>query len=71
MVLPSFAIGFPPRPLRVLVADDNPDATDTLAVLLRMAGCDVAVAYEGFAVVLAGGAVRAGRVRPGRADARD
>ena len=51
MVFPSFVYGRPPRPLRVLVADDNADATDSLATLLRMAGCEVAVAYEGFAVV--------------------
>src|SRR3954468_6049069 len=51
MVFPSFVYGHPPRPLRVLVADDNEDATDSLAMLLRLAGCDVAVAYEGFAVV--------------------
>lgn len=51
MVLPPFVYGHPtPRPLRVLVADDNPDTTDTLAVLLRMAGCEVRVAYEGCAV---------------------
>lgn len=51
MVFPSFVYGHPSRPLRVLVADDNEDATDSLATLLRLAGCDVAVAYEGFAVV--------------------
>lgn len=50
MVLPPFTFGLPPRPLRVLVADDNSDTTDSLATLLRMAGCEVAVAYEGFAV---------------------
>jgi two-component system, sensor histidine kinase len=51
MVVPTFVYGHPPRPLRVLVADDNADATDSLAQLLELAGCAVAVAYEGFAVV--------------------
>ena len=50
MVFPSFAYGFPPRPLKVLVADDNADTTDSLATLLRMAGCEVEVAYDGAAV---------------------
>ena len=31
MVFPSFVYGYPSRPLRVLVADDNEDATDSLA----------------------------------------
>jgi CheY-like chemotaxis protein len=33
--------------LRVLVADDNVDAADTLAYLLRLAGHEVRVAYDG------------------------
>lgn len=37
--------GVPPR--RVLVADDNRDAADTLATLLRTAGHDVATAFDG------------------------
>ena len=32
---------------RVLVADDNRDAADSLAILLRMDGHDVSVAYDG------------------------
>ena len=32
---------------KVLIADDNRDAADSLAVLLRMDGHDVAVAYDG------------------------
>jgi signal transduction histidine kinase/CheY-like chemotaxis protein len=32
---------------RVLIADDNRDAADTLADILRHLGCDVAVAYDG------------------------
>jgi CheY-like chemotaxis protein len=35
----------PPR--RVLVVDDNQDAADSLALLLRLAGQDVRVAYDG------------------------
>jgi signal transduction histidine kinase/ActR/RegA family two-component response regulator len=37
----------PRAPLRVLVADDNVDAADTLAHLLRMAGHEVRVAHDG------------------------
>lgn len=33
--------------MRVLVCDDNPDAADTLAVVLRLHGHDVRVFYEG------------------------
>ncbi len=50
MVFPTFVYGHPPRPLRVLVADDNADATDSLALLLQLAGCAVEVSYEGLAV---------------------
>ena len=39
------------RPLRVLLADDNHDSTDSLAELLRLAGCEVAVCYNGGAVL--------------------
>jgi CheY-like chemotaxis protein len=35
------------RPLRVLVADDNRDAAESLAALLRMSGNDVRVAGDG------------------------
>jgi len=35
------------RPHRVLVADDNLDATETLAILLRHAGHEVAVSHNG------------------------
>jgi PAS domain S-box-containing protein len=44
------------RPLRVLVADDNVDAADTLASLLRAKGHEVRVAYDGEAAVQAGAA---------------
>ena len=33
--------------LRVLVADDQRDAADTLAILLRAWGCELRVAYDG------------------------
>lgn len=46
-----FVYGVPPRPLRVLIADDNADATNSLAELLRLVGCEVEVAYEGLSVV--------------------
>ena len=36
-----------PLGLRVLVVDDNRDVAESTAVLLRMAGCDVHVAYDG------------------------
>jgi signal transduction histidine kinase/ActR/RegA family two-component response regulator len=41
--------GVPRRrdPLRILVADDNVDAADTLSILLRMEGHEVRVAYDG------------------------
>lgn len=37
----------PPLCARVLVVDDNVDAADTLALLLRAMGCEVGVAYDG------------------------
>jgi signal transduction histidine kinase len=37
----------PEPPLRVLVVDDNEDAADSLAVLLRLRGHDVRVAHDG------------------------
>ena len=36
-----------PLDLRVLVVDDNHDVAESTAVLLRMAGCDVHVVYDG------------------------
>ena len=41
------AAAAPSDALRVLVADDNVDAADTLAYLLRMAGHEVRIAYDG------------------------
>ena len=51
MVLHSCASGEPPRPLRVLVADDNVDAAESLGMLLEIAGCEVKVAYDGLDVL--------------------
>ena len=39
------------RALRVLVADDNRDAADSLAELLSLAGCEAEVCYDGAAVL--------------------
>ncbi|HEU4624311.1 MAG TPA: response regulator [Steroidobacteraceae bacterium] len=35
------------RPLRVLVADDNPDSADSLAILMRMSGHEAQTAHDG------------------------
>ena len=35
------------KSLRVVVVDDNRDTTDSLAILLKMAGYEVHVAYDG------------------------
>lgn len=43
----SDAIPNPGSGQRVLVADDNRDAADSLATLLRLEGCEVQVAYDG------------------------
>jgi CheY-like chemotaxis protein len=40
-----------PRTRRVVVADDNADSAETLAMLLRMRGCEVETAYDGDAAV--------------------
>jgi CheY-like chemotaxis protein len=39
------------RSLRVLVVDDNADAADSLAIMLRMYGHEVYVAYDGAAAL--------------------
>jgi PAS domain S-box-containing protein len=41
----------PPARLRVLIADDNQDAADSLAMLLSLEGCEVRTAYDGRAAV--------------------
>jgi CheY-like chemotaxis protein len=38
---------YPNRGLKIVVADDNRDAADSIAVLLRMSGHEVTVAYDG------------------------
>ncbi len=43
-----------PRPLRVLVADDNRDAADTLQRILAFYGHEVRVAYDGIAALRVG-----------------
>lgn len=43
-------------PRRVLVVDDNHDAADTLAAILRLSGHDVQVAYDGAAALAAAAA---------------
>jgi PAS domain S-box-containing protein len=35
------------RPRRILIADDNRDSADTMALLLRMGGNEVEIAYDG------------------------
>jgi CheY-like chemotaxis protein len=42
-----------PHRLRVLVADDNHDAADSLAAVLRLAGAEVEACYDGPAAVRA------------------
>lgn len=52
MAAPAFGFVHPStRPLRVLLADDNRDSTDSLAELLRLAGCEVRACYDGGAVL--------------------
>lgn len=47
----TLAAADPSRPCCVLVADDNRDAADTLAMLLTMLGNEVHVAYDGVQAV--------------------
>jgi len=48
----------PARPLRVLVADDNRDAADSLQRLLALSGHEVRVAYDGASAVSVGSEFR-------------
>ena len=48
---PNIPAGSAPKLRRVLVADDNRDAGDTLAMLLRLDGHDVHVATDGLEAV--------------------
>src|SRR5262245_14951594 len=43
----------PPRPLRILVAEDQPDTADALAMLLRLVGHHVQVARDGSSALTA------------------
>ena len=45
-------------PLNILVADDNPDSADAIAMLLEMGGDEVRVAYDGVAVLTAAESLR-------------
>jgi hypothetical protein len=53
-------VGASPRPLRVLVVDDNADTADTLVLLLSVWGYSPSVAYGGLARLAAATAFRAG-----------
>ncbi len=44
-----------PQPLRILVVDDNPDATVSLGMLLQMSGHEVFVAHDGPEAIQAAG----------------
>jgi CheY-like chemotaxis protein len=46
------------RPLRIVIADDNGDAAESLAMLLRMDGHEVSVAHDGAAALNIVDAVR-------------
>jgi signal transduction histidine kinase/ActR/RegA family two-component response regulator len=48
----------PAPPRRILVVDDNADAADSLALLLRLGGHDVQTAYDGPAALAAAAAFR-------------
>ena len=47
---PSSAVSAPAR--RILLVDDNRDAADSMAILLRIAGHDVRTAYDGRTALL-------------------
>jgi CheY-like chemotaxis protein len=47
-----------PRPLRVLIVDDDRDTTDSLAVLLKLWGFQPLVAYDGPAALAVAAAER-------------
>ena len=49
----------PPTPYRILIADDNPDAADSMAALLKIMGHEVGTAYDGEQAVAAAEAMRA------------
>jgi two-component system CheB/CheR fusion protein len=45
-----------PRPARVLIVEDNPDAAESLVMILELLGHRVRVAYDGMAALDAAGA---------------
>jgi CheY-like chemotaxis protein len=45
-------MSFRKQTMRVLIGDDNQDAADTLATVLRLWGHDVQVAYDGPSAVV-------------------
>ena len=47
-----------PSPTRILVVDDYPPIADTLEIILRQAGFEVMVAYDGFAAIAAAATFR-------------
>jgi CheY-like chemotaxis protein len=52
MTAPSVRFVHPSgRALRVLVADDNRDGADSLAEVLRLAGCEAETCYDGGSVL--------------------
>ena len=59
----------PPSGHRLLVVDDNQDAANSLAMLLRLQGHEVRVAYSGLAALEMTKAYYAGRGVPGHRDA--
>ena len=63
----------PPSPSghRLLVVDDNQDAADSLAMLLRLQGHEVRVAHSGLAALEMTKSLSAGRGVPGHRDAGD
>lgn len=50
-MIPSEPIGSTARKRRILIADDNEDAAESLCVLLRMEGHEVEVAHDGRAAL--------------------
>ena len=54
--------GAGPRAQRILVVDDNQDAADSLAMLLRLGGHDVTVAHDGYRALEIASAERPGVV---------
>ena len=53
--VPVEPLAMPPEQLRILVVDDNHDAADRLAMLLRLGGHEVRAAYDGAAALCEAG----------------